>query len=99
MTATTHPPHQGEAWQRAREMLAFGSIQRPPPEELDNREIWWCNRYEQLKARGYILRPRYAPNWIPSWKNDEKKDWADCEDSKQMAVGRLHTWYITHVMT
>ncbi|KAI0351979.1 kinase-like protein [Trametes cingulata] len=30
-------------------------------------EISWRNRYEYLEKRGYILRPRYHPDWRPSW--------------------------------
>lgn len=66
VTDTTHPAHQEQdrdALQRVKELLAFGTDQQPPPEELDTRKVWWHDRYEQLKARGCDLRPRYAPNW------------------------------------
>ncbi|KAH7889230.1 kinase-like domain-containing protein [Phlebopus sp. FC_14] len=32
-----------------------------------NCEIFWRNRYEFFKAKGYSLRPRYQPGWKPSW--------------------------------
>ncbi|KAH8103577.1 kinase-like domain-containing protein [Cristinia sonorae] len=30
-------------------------------------ELRWRARYEGLLLRGYQLRPRYHPNWTPSW--------------------------------
>lgn len=30
-------------------------------------EVFWSKRYQYLKDAGYLLRPRYAPNWEPSW--------------------------------
>ncbi|KAI0364011.1 kinase-like protein [Pilatotrama ljubarskyi] len=30
-------------------------------------EVSWRDRYEYLEKRGYILRPRYHPDWSPSW--------------------------------
>ncbi|KAF9077760.1 hypothetical protein BDP27DRAFT_1441790 [Rhodocollybia butyracea] len=35
---------------------------------LDKFEEWWADRYEFLKEKGYILRPRYRPGWKPSYK-------------------------------
>ena len=32
-----------------------------PPEE------WWRDKGSFLRKRGYQLRPRYQPDWIPSW--------------------------------
>lgn len=31
------------------------------------REEPWVQRYELLKSRGYLLRPRYRPGWTPPW--------------------------------
>ncbi|KAH0828134.1 hypothetical protein J3R83DRAFT_3809 [Lanmaoa asiatica] len=92
MTDTTHPTGQEQdrnTLRRARELLAFGTNELFPPEELDSRETWWRDHYEQLKARGYVLRPRYTPNWVPSWKNAENKSWADCEDGKRMTYAQI----------
>ena len=38
-----------------------------PEEILLPQEKWWRRRYEYLEKRGYRLRPRYEPNWKPSW--------------------------------
>lgn len=72
--------------QRAeKEFAIWGTLGRHLPEELDPREIWWRDRYEQLNARGYLLRPRYSPEWVPSWKLS-KRNWADCEDGQRLEV-------------
>lgn len=72
--------------QRAEKELAiWGTLGRHLPEELDAREVWWRDRYKQLSALGYLLRPRYSPEWIPSWKTS-KRDWTDCEDGKRLEV-------------
>lgn len=44
-----------------------------PPElpslaELGKREEPWRSRFDVLKSHGYLLRPRYRPGWVPSWK-------------------------------
>ncbi|KAJ3712479.1 kinase-like domain-containing protein [Lentinula raphanica] len=30
-------------------------------------EIVWREHYHWLKSKGYLLRPRYHPDWVPSW--------------------------------
>ncbi|OCH93150.1 hypothetical protein OBBRIDRAFT_749934 [Obba rivulosa] len=47
---------------------------------LDPDEIWWRDHQPWLQERGYSLRPRYMPDWIPSWKGT-KKLWVGCEDA------------------
>ncbi|KAL5638217.1 hypothetical protein ACGC1H_005053 [Rhizoctonia solani] len=46
---------------------------------LNNTEQVWVTHEPYLKARGYTLRPRYRPGWVPSWKYNGKYP-ADCED-------------------
>ncbi|KAI0669462.1 kinase-like domain-containing protein [Trametes maxima] len=43
-------------------------------------EVSWKNRYDFLKARGYLLRPRYHPEWKPSWTGTNIAP-EFCEDS------------------
>ncbi|KZT13173.1 uncharacterized protein LAESUDRAFT_638707 [Laetiporus sulphureus 93-53] len=31
-------------------------------------EIRWRDRQPFLESRGYMLRPRYRPGWVPSWR-------------------------------
>jgi|SRR5712671_2445516 len=35
-------------------------------------ETWWRDRYHELESHGYTLRPRYHPDWEPSWKKSGK---------------------------
>lgn len=42
-------------------------------------ELYWRDRYHWLKERGYLLRPRYHPEWVASWKGTDKS-WILCED-------------------
>ncbi|KAJ7102602.1 hypothetical protein B0H15DRAFT_876211 [Mycena belliarum] len=35
---------------------------------LREREKWWVEHQPFLLSHGYALRPRYDPNWIPTWE-------------------------------
>ncbi|KAF8834107.1 hypothetical protein BDN67DRAFT_1016853 [Paxillus ammoniavirescens] len=48
--------------------------------QLGESRVWWSQRYQWLKDNGYLLRPRYASNWPPSWQGT-KSNWATCEES------------------
>lgn len=48
---------------------------------LFRHEIFWRDHYLWLKEQGYILRSRYHPDWVASWKDSEKK-WFDAEDGQ-----------------
>lgn len=39
--------------------------------ELFDSEKPWLHRFDFLKARGYLLRPRYRPDWVAPWKPDD----------------------------
>jgi hypothetical protein len=42
------------------------------PGDLGRGEDWWAERQEALEAAGYMLRARYRPGWIPSWRGTNK---------------------------
>ena len=46
----------------------FGGQTGIEPGSLSDSELWWRDRYRELESRGYKLRPRYHPDWEPSWK-------------------------------
>nr|VWP01567.1 Efflux pump FUB11 (Fusaric acid biosynthesis protein 11) [Ganoderma boninense] len=48
-------------------------------------EIFWKNRYLFLHDRGYALRPRYHPDWKPSWIGTNRKPFF-CEDSIMLNI-------------
>lgn len=39
--------------------------------ELTEREKFWLKCQPWLEERGYMLRPRYRPGWVASWKDKE----------------------------
>ncbi|QRW27755.1 Tyrosine kinase specific for activated [Rhizoctonia solani] len=50
---------------------------------LNKTELEWVTHQPYLKAKGYTLRPRYSPGWVPSWKSNGRNP-ADCEDSWEL---------------
>ncbi|KAF9480287.1 hypothetical protein BDN70DRAFT_857084 [Pholiota conissans] len=43
-------------------------------EILSNAEIFWKTKHAWLESCGYQLRPRYQPDWFPSWIQDPPTD-------------------------
>ncbi|KAK1233969.1 hypothetical protein PQX77_002840 [Marasmius sp. AFHP31] len=39
---------------------------------LSKDEIFWRDRQEWIEKHGYMLRPRFRPGWVPSWKDSNK---------------------------
>lgn len=35
--------------------------------KLSDYEARWRDKYHFLRSKGYVLRPRYNPQWVPSW--------------------------------
>ncbi|OCH88107.1 hypothetical protein OBBRIDRAFT_758768 [Obba rivulosa] len=56
---------------------------------LSSSECWWRDRQQWLEEKGYMLRPRYRPDWVPSWLR-AKKDWLDVEDGRGLQYGNLN---------
>ncbi|KAG9087558.1 hypothetical protein FRC06_002478 [Ceratobasidium sp. 370] len=50
------------------------------PEDLSDAEKRWVSFQPYLLSKGYQLRPRYRPGWVPSWKSTGEYPY-DCEDS------------------
>ncbi|KAF6754147.1 other/AgaK1 protein kinase [Ephemerocybe angulata] len=57
---------------------------RREPFGLVQHEIYWRDRYDWLLEHGYRLRPRYHPDWVPSWKTNSKLTAGGTEDSKSL---------------
>ncbi|OSX65916.1 hypothetical protein POSPLADRAFT_1177373 [Postia placenta MAD-698-R-SB12] len=49
------------------------------PGGLADAEYYWRDHQQWLEQCGYLLRPRYKPEWVPSWRGT-KKHFRDCED-------------------
>ncbi|KAF9807497.1 hypothetical protein IEO21_08193 [Rhodonia placenta] len=59
---------------------------------LDDVEERWRDRQLYFERRGYMLRPRYRPGWVPSWrKNGQNPTFA--EDAAVLPVGHYISMY------
>ncbi len=70
---------------------------QPPgrqPGDLDELEIWWVERQEALEAAGYMLRSRYRPGWIPSWRGTSKF-YLDVEDGPSISVSAFYVFLVS----
>jgi len=52
---------------------------------LNRIEKRWTNRQKALEEAGYMLRPRYHPEWQPSWSNTDEF-FLNAEDGQAQAV-------------
>jgi hypothetical protein len=48
-------------------------------------ELWWRDRHDEIAEHGYKLRPRYHPQWQPSWLKSGKAFYA-VEDGQTTIV-------------
>lgn len=60
-------------------------------EQIKPYERFWRDHQRWLQEKGYMLRPRFRPEWIPSWKGTKKQPY-DCEDGRSIAVCCLFTF-------
>jgi len=51
--------------------------------QLSDAELMWRDRQPWLEEHGYMLRPRYRPDWKPSWEGTNKSD-SLCEDGRRL---------------
>ncbi|KAI1795576.1 hypothetical protein LXA43DRAFT_1090740 [Ganoderma leucocontextum] len=59
-----------------------------------NAEYFWRAHQPWLQEQGYMLRPRYHPDWKPSWTGT-KKYYEDFEDG--LILGRLEVMDATRI--
>lgn len=68
-------------------LLGFGDTSKVLEEgRLYEPEIFWRDHYLWLQDKGYLLRPRYHPDWVASWKGDPTKLHFFCEDGQPSHV-------------
>ena len=58
--------------------------------DLSSGEKAWRNRQKMLERHGYLLRPRYRPEWVPSWLGTEEPPY-EFEDGIICAVSPIRT--------
>jgi hypothetical protein len=56
---------------------------------LFDSELWWRDQYRAIEGQGYILRPRYHPDWRPSWERSGK-DFFTAEDGQPTLVSVVY---------
>ncbi len=52
-------------------------------------ELQWKERQGFLASQGYMLRPRYRPGWVPSWKTDTSRHPEKFEDYWKLPVSAI----------
>ncbi|OSD01770.1 hypothetical protein PYCCODRAFT_1436060 [Trametes coccinea BRFM310] len=57
---------------------------------LTSAEQWWKDHQPFFAEHGYMLRPRYRPDWVPSWQRDPSIDILSAEDQLTMHALRPH---------
>ena len=78
-----------------RELEVFGEVHKPRHGHLVEYEMWWSQHYEWLKEQGFLLRPRYAPDWVPSWKEKNPEPFF-YEDARGSEVSGFND-HLTHL--
>ena len=66
-------------------MTSQPSSTTSPLDSLPITEIFWRDNFTWFKDQGYQLRPRFAPDWIPSWLGTSKFR-LQCEDGHDLVV-------------
>lgn len=55
-------------------------------------EVFWRDHQAWLQQCGYMLRPRYKPDWVPSWRSTNANA-RECEDGLTLPVSS-HSFYL-----
>ncbi|KAG2068687.1 hypothetical protein BDR04DRAFT_1135922 [Suillus decipiens] len=66
-----------------------------PHSHLQKYETRWRDLHDFLKNKGYKLRSRYSPDWVPSWTNTNKVP-IKCEDGVKSPHSHLLDAQRTH---
>ena len=60
------------------------------PKQLTTTEVFWRDHQKWLQDKGYMLRPRYMPDWKPSWlENGDGRRPMEYEDAQPLHVRYL----------
>jgi hypothetical protein len=71
-----HPPYNSGSHDESRDRQAGFLVVT---------ELWWRDHYNEITELGYKLRPRYHPQWQPSWLKS-RKDFYAVEDGQPTIV-------------
>lgn len=53
---------------------------------LYESEVFWRDHCFWLEERGYLLRARYDPYWVATWRVNPKINWLFREDGQTVVV-------------
>lgn len=76
---------------------AFGLPAVYYPPSLSPSEKFWREHYNFLNHRGYILRPRYQPNWSPTLLGNGRHYHSGEDHIMQIVRGMFHSPYSNHI--
>jgi hypothetical protein len=80
---SVHP----EATETTRLVVVYDDSNREPG-GLRLSEKFWRDHSIWLREQGYVLRPRFQVDWVPSWRG--KTDfWWECDDGLILHVRYL----------
>lgn len=57
---------------------------------LSDEELYWKDREDFLESHGYMLRPRYRKDWVPSWRGKPREEILLAEDAFVLYVRISH---------
>ncbi|OSD07005.1 kinase-like protein [Trametes coccinea BRFM310] len=86
MSASTQPPQSNPSPKRIIHLPSFAPLEEGG---LNSNERFWRDHWQWFNDRGYVLRRRYHPDWVPSWK-DTNRDPEQFEDGLE--------WFRSHLM-
>jgi len=61
-------------------------------------ELFWRDHQPWLKECGYLLRPRYDPDWVASWKRSSGY-WGEAEDAEVGNVREVPSPHFRRMLT
>ena len=64
----------------------MAGVSNPAEGRLYQAELFWRDHQPWLKECGYLLRPRYLPDWKASWVRNKSLHYLDCEEGVIMGV-------------
>lgn len=87
---------------RLRQLFAEQEERRkayPPESNLLPHETFWRDHQVWLQKRGYMLRPRYHPDWVPSSLSRSKKGIIGPEDACVAVVSSALSQRLVSLLT
>ncbi|KIJ06454.1 hypothetical protein PAXINDRAFT_121614 [Paxillus involutus ATCC 200175] len=59
--------------------------------DLSDNELFWSKRYKFFLSKGYTLRVRYSPSWVPSWHGKQGMEGLRWSQEDSVEIGNPDT--------